>query len=147
MTVLGAAGQTFGLGFFDSVEDHTETYESSEPELFSARARWSLFYGPISHLPFGDADLWEDHNLTVAGDDAYPLAVQFVPGRQPRRPDAGVLSSRRKVHAHDLPRFFGRLTEGVFDVPAMPGNVGTINISRLNLIALILNRLKGDHRQ
>ncbi len=92
VTVLGGAGQTFGLGFFDSVEDHAETHESSEPELFLARARWSLFYGPISHLPFGDADLWEDHNLTVAGDDAYPLAVQFVPGRQPRRPDAGVLS-------------------------------------------------------
>lgn len=92
VTVLGGAGETFGLGFFDSAEDHIETHESSEPELFFARARWSLFYGPISHLPFGDADLWEEHDLIVAGDDAYPVAVQFRPGRQPRRPDARVLS-------------------------------------------------------
>jgi len=65
-TVLGAGGQTFGLGFFESVADFTETEGSPEPEHFMARARWSLFYGPISHLPFGDADLWEDHGTVTA---------------------------------------------------------------------------------
>jgi hypothetical protein len=84
--------QTFGLGFFESAADHTDVQESPGPEPFMARARWSLFYGPISHLPFGDADLWEEHGLPVAGDDTYPLAIQFRPGRIPRRPDARVLS-------------------------------------------------------
>src|SRR5579864_1257957 len=92
VTVLGAAGQTFGLGFFESAADHTEVQESPGPEHFMARARWSLFYGPISHLPFGDADLWQEHGLPVAGDDAYPIAIQFKPGGTPRRPDVGVLS-------------------------------------------------------
>jgi hypothetical protein len=92
VTVLGAGGQTFGFGFFESVDDFTETADSPEPEHFMARARWSLFYGPISDLPFGDADLWEDHGLPVAGDDAYPVAIQFTPGGKAHRPDASVLS-------------------------------------------------------
>jgi tetratricopeptide (TPR) repeat protein len=92
VVVLGAAGQTFGLGFFKSAADHNEVQESPGPEHFMARARWSLFYGPISQLPFGDADLWEDHGLPVAGDEAYPIAIQFKPGGTPRRPDADVLS-------------------------------------------------------
>ena len=92
VTVLGGGGQTFGLGFFESVADFTETVEAPEPERFLARGRWSLFFEPISHLPFGDADLWEDHALPVAGDDAYPVAIQVTPGGRAHRPDAGVLS-------------------------------------------------------
>ena len=91
VAVLGAGGQTFGLGFFESAADFTETQESPGPGPFMARARWSLFYGPISHLPFGDADLWEEHDLPVAGDDAYPVAIQFEPGGKLHRPGAGVL--------------------------------------------------------
>jgi len=91
LTVLGAAAQTFGLGFFESAADHTGVQESPGPEQFMARGRWSLFYGPISHMPFGDADLWEEHSLPVAGDDAYPIAIEFKPGATPRRPDAGAL--------------------------------------------------------
>lgn len=92
VTVLGAGGQTFGLGFFESVADFTETQDSPRPEYFMTRARWSLFYGPISQLPFGDADLWEEHGLPVAGDDAYPVAIQFHPDGKSYRPNASVLS-------------------------------------------------------
>jgi len=76
VTVLGAAGHTFGLGFFESTADHTEVRQSPGPEHLLARTRWSLFYGPISELPFGDADLWEDHGLPVAGDEASTLGFQ-----------------------------------------------------------------------
>ncbi len=110
LTVLGAGGQTFGLGFFESVVDFTETEAAPRPERFLARARWSLFYGPISHLPFGDADLWEEHSLPVAGDDAYPVAIQFHPGGEPRRPDAGVLS-----YLEGLLRALAGTTEGEMD--------------------------------
>src|SRR5579859_4322902 len=75
LTVLGGAGQTFGLGFFESAADHTEMRQSSGSEEVMTRARWSLFYGTLSELPFGDADLWEDHGLPVAGVDAYPMAI------------------------------------------------------------------------
>jgi tetratricopeptide (TPR) repeat protein len=110
VTVLGAGGQAFGLGFFESVADFTATEDSPDPERFMAQARWSLFYGPISHLPFGDADLWEEHGLPVAGDDAYPVAIQFKPGGKPHRPDAGVLS-----YLEGLLRALAETTENEMD--------------------------------
>lgn len=92
VTVLGAAGQTFGLGFFESVSDHNKVQEGLEPEAFLDRARWSVFFGPVLEMPFGDVDLWEERGLPVAGDDAYPVAVRFSPDGKLRRPDAAVLS-------------------------------------------------------
>ena len=110
LTVLGAAGQTFGLGFFESAVDHAEAQESPGPKQFMTRARRSLFYGPISHMPFGDADLWEEHGLPVAGDDAYPIAIEFKPGGPPRRPDAGALCC-----LEGLLRTLGATTENEMD--------------------------------
>ncbi|MDR7521220.1 MAG: tetratricopeptide repeat protein [Armatimonadota bacterium] len=92
LTVLGAAGQTFGLGFFDSEADYVELAEGSVREPLMERPRWSLFYDPLYQMPFGDAELWEEHGLPIAGDDAYPVAVRFSPDGTLRRPDAGVLS-------------------------------------------------------
>jgi tetratricopeptide (TPR) repeat protein len=90
VSVLGAAGQTFGLAFFDSVKDHQALQEGRAPGAIG-RPRWSVLFGPITGLPFGDADLWEDHRLPVAGDDAYPLASRFG-GAELRRPDARTLA-------------------------------------------------------
>lgn len=92
VTVLGAARRTFGLGFFQSAEDHEGIQASLEPEALPENARWSLFFGPITELPLADADLWEEHALPVAGDDAYPVAIRFEPDGKLRRPDARVLS-------------------------------------------------------
>ncbi len=92
VTVLGAGGKTFGLGFFESVDDYNEVQERLEPEALMERARWSLLFGSISEMPFGDADLWEEHGLLVAGDDAYPVGIRFSPDGKLRRPDAAVLS-------------------------------------------------------
>lgn len=108
VTVLGAAGQTFGLGFFESVTDYTEMEERPEP--FMERARWSLRYGPISEMPFGDADLWEEHDLPVAGDGAYPVVLRFSPDGKLRRPDAGVLS-----YVEGLLRALAETTEDEMD--------------------------------
>lgn len=90
VAVLGAARHTFGLAFFESVADYTAMEQQQEPLI--DRARWSLFYGAISEMPFGDTDLWEDHGLPVAGEVAYPVAVQFSPEGRIRRPDARPLS-------------------------------------------------------
>ena len=92
VAVLGAAGHTFGLGFFESAADYAEMEEQPGPGSSIARAHWSLFYGPISEIPFGDADLWDEYRLPIAGDDAYPVAVRSSPDGKLRRPDAGVLS-------------------------------------------------------
>lgn len=56
------------------------------------RARWAVWYGSIDEMPFGDADLWEDHGLPVAADRAYPVAVRVGPDAAVARPDAKVLA-------------------------------------------------------
>ncbi|MBI4607856.1 MAG: tetratricopeptide repeat protein [Candidatus Rokubacteria bacterium] len=110
VTVLGAARQTFGLGFFESVDDHNEVQERLEPEALVERPRWSLFFGPISEMPFGDADLWGESGLPVAGDDAYPVAIRFSPDGKLRRPDAAILS-----YLEGLLRTLAQTTEGEID--------------------------------
>jgi tetratricopeptide (TPR) repeat protein len=91
VTVLGGGGQTFGLGFFNSVEDH-EALQVDDASAMLDHPHWSVLFGPITDLPFGDADLWEDHQLPVATDDeAYPCAVRLG-GDEVRRPDAGTLA-------------------------------------------------------
>ncbi len=92
VTVLGAGGQTFGLGFFDSADDLAEISERSDPGALMDRARWALFFGPVMDMPFADVDLWEEHGLPVAGDDAYPAALWIKPDGRVHRPDARVLS-------------------------------------------------------
>jgi len=89
VVVLGAAGQTFGVGFFDSAKDHDAVTDGVLGAV--DRPRWSVLFGPITDLPFGDADLWEDHGLPVAGPDAYPLAIRVGAG-DVRRPDARALA-------------------------------------------------------
>ncbi|MFQ5830448.1 MAG: tetratricopeptide repeat protein [Candidatus Methylomirabilia bacterium] len=93
VTVLGAGGRTFGLGFFDTVEEFERLQEGTEPgSSFEGRGTWSVVFGPIWDMPFGEVDLWEDHGLPVAGEEAYPIAIRFGPHKQMRRPDAAVLS-------------------------------------------------------
>ena len=90
VALLGAAGQTFGLAFFHSVKDHEAIDEGLAPSAIE-RPRWSVLFGPITDLPFGDADLWEDHGLPVAGGEAYPVAIRFGVD-EVRRADARTLA-------------------------------------------------------
>lgn len=90
VAVLGASGQTFGLGFFHSVKDHEAVNEGLAPDGIE-RSLWSVLFGPITDLPFADADLWEDHGLPVAGGEAYPVAIRFGVD-EVRRADARTLA-------------------------------------------------------
>ena len=88
-TVLGAAGQTFGLGFFTSPKDFDALHEDPDPQAFlGKRGKWTVLYGPVDEMPFGDVDLWDDHRLPVAGPPAYPVAMWYGPGGELRRPRA-----------------------------------------------------------
>jgi len=92
-TVLGAAGQTFGLGFFKNPRQFDALHESDDPEaLLSQGGKWTVLYGPVDEMPFGDVDLWEDHRLAVAGPSAYPVAMWYGPGGKLRRPRAQELA-------------------------------------------------------
>ncbi len=93
VTVLGAGGRTFGLGFFASPKEFAAVHASPEPETFlGRRGKWAVLYGPLPDMPFGDVDLWEEHRLPVAGPSAYPIAIWFGPDGQLRRPRAAELA-------------------------------------------------------
>jgi tetratricopeptide (TPR) repeat protein len=92
-TVLGAAGQTFGLGFFANPRDFEALHESPDPRgLLGRKGKWTVLYGPIDEMPFGDADLWEHRRLAVAGPSAYPVAMWYGTGGNLRRPRAQELA-------------------------------------------------------
>ncbi|MCJ7676075.1 MAG: hypothetical protein MUO33_13120 [Sedimentisphaerales bacterium] len=89
LTVLGSGGTTFGLGFFESVSQFESFFQHRD---VAADKHWSVLFGPITELPLGDADLWEDYNLPVAGKDAYPAAICSEPRLKQRRPGPDVLA-------------------------------------------------------
>jgi tetratricopeptide (TPR) repeat protein len=97
-TVLGAAGKTFGVGFYGSRREFEAVHASPTPEAVLSRGgQWSILFGPIDEMPFGDADLWEDERLGVAGPSAYPVAVWFGPGGKLRRPRAHELADMTAI--------------------------------------------------
>lgn len=138
-TVLGAAGQTFGLGFFASPRDFDAVQASSDPAAVLGHAgKWTVLYGEIDEMPFGDADLWENERLPVAGPAAYPVAVWFGPNDQLRRPRAQELADLTT-----LLRTLARTTEAEIDrgrwsheVPADDGGV-TVTLAIPELLAPI----------
>jgi tetratricopeptide (TPR) repeat protein len=93
LTILGGGGFTFGLGFYEKPEEFEAVLEAPEPEtLLEGPGRWSMLYGPISEMPFGDVDLWEEHGLPIAGEEAYPVAMHLGSDGGIRRPDARMLA-------------------------------------------------------
>ena len=91
-SVLGAGGNTFGIGFYDSIQQFEAIFEQNEPDELNTNSHWALLFGPITELPFEDADLWEDYNFPVASEEAYPAAMCFVPGKKHRRPGPDILT-------------------------------------------------------
>ncbi|PWU18061.1 MAG: hypothetical protein C5B48_15190, partial [Candidatus Rokuibacteriota bacterium] len=92
-TVLGRAGQTFGLGFFPSRAAFDELHASLDSEvLLKGRGSWSVFFGPPWTTPWSDLELWEEHGFPLAAPEAYPIAGRFSAVVRMRRPDARELS-------------------------------------------------------
>jgi len=110
-TVLGAAGQTFGLGFFTSPQEFDAVHEDPDPDvLLGRRGKWTVLYGRIDEMPFGDVDLWEDAHLAVAGTSAYPVAMWYGPDGERRRPRARELADLTAILVA-----FARTTEAEID--------------------------------
>ena len=120
VTVLGAGGATCGLGFFNSVSQFESLIERSDPSSFVADKYWSVFFGPITELPFGDADLWEDNGLPVADKDAYPAAVCWEPRLKQRRPGPDIL-----CYLEGLMRTLAQTTEDEMDSGRWKKNILT----------------------
>jgi tetratricopeptide (TPR) repeat protein len=92
-SVMGAAGQEFGLGFFSSEERYDAMMAGTPPDvLFSRGPEWAVFFSPAWETPAGDVLAWERHALPLASGSAYPMAMRGIPGRKLQRPDAGQLA-------------------------------------------------------
>jgi tetratricopeptide (TPR) repeat protein len=95
VAVLGTAGQAFGLGFFGKAQECWDMHRLDSPPDWVASRRskiWSLTFDPITETPFDDVDLWEDHQLPVAGVSAYPCILGYSSSRKVTRPDAARLT-------------------------------------------------------
>ncbi|MFB3816864.1 MAG: tetratricopeptide repeat protein [Candidatus Methylomirabilales bacterium] len=92
LSVLGGAGYTFGLSFYEQPGELDAIAAADDPaDVADGPDHWALLYGPISDLSLGDADLWEEQQFPVAGDQAYPLAARLGPNGV-LRPDAATLA-------------------------------------------------------
>ncbi len=92
--VLGRAGLEFGVGLYESPEDlwHIQRSEASSELMVPNRGLWMVTLDPINRIPLPDADLWLEHDLPLAADEAYPNAMFRRRGGRVRRPTLQVLS-------------------------------------------------------
>lgn len=128
-TVLGAGATTFGLGFFTRRRDFQAVQLSADRQALLARdGRWTVLFGALDEMPFGDADLWEDERLGVAGPSAYPVAMWFGPDDTLRRPRAHELADITTILGA-----LGRTTEAQIDSGRwsheVPGHDGPVRVT------------------
>jgi tetratricopeptide (TPR) repeat protein len=81
--VLGAGGQTYGLGFVASQEAHDKMHAGGG---LPRGGIWSLQFGELDELPFEDGELWQRRNLPLANEHAYPLFLRFTKSSAPKHP-------------------------------------------------------------
>ncbi|MBI5723265.1 MAG: hypothetical protein HZA50_04855 [Planctomycetes bacterium] len=123
--VMGAGGYERGLGFYKSTDHFWTTYDSDDSitdVLSYSGGLWSLTFDDVTEIPFGDSDLWEDHGLPVAGEDAYPVAMHVDSSMRMRRPGADVLN-----FMEGLMRALAETTEDELDSGRWTRRVATFN--------------------
>ena len=124
-TVLGAGGVTFGLGFYATIKDYARARKIDRPGAGGAplpNDMWHLTFGPITELSTYDPDLWEDHDLPVAGAQAYPYVLGLMTSRQVVRANAGELA-----FVEGLLRALARTTEHQIDSGRWESRVDTFD--------------------
>ena len=105
--VLGAAGQTFGLGFVGKIADHEAIRAGGGIPRGGA---WSMLFSDIDNIPFADGELWERQNLPVADNEAYPSFGKYTKSKGFSHPDPEQLA-----WAEGLLRSLAATTEAELD--------------------------------
>jgi len=138
LSVLGAGGTTLGLGFFESLSQFESLFQHRD---LAIGKHWSVLFGPITELPPGDADLWQDHDLPVANKDAYPAAICYEPVQKQRRPGPDVLA-----FLEGLMRALAQTTEDQMDSGRWKKTVSTSK-GEIEYILSLPDLLKPDDEQ
>jgi tetratricopeptide (TPR) repeat protein len=131
--VMGASDIATGLAFFESGHHYDRfmrAERSMEEHLHSTRS-WMLTFGELIRLPFPDSELWNAHDLPVAGRDAYPLPARVDRNQAIHRPDAEALA-----FLEGLLRALAETTEDELDSGRWTKSAPTANGARTYALAL-----------
>jgi tetratricopeptide (TPR) repeat protein len=86
--VLGNAGHTFGLAFYESRAQHGAMRDAAGPADIARTlpvAR-SVIFDTADAIPLDDHDLWLEHDLPLGGPRAYPFAAHYLGAGECERP-------------------------------------------------------------
>lgn len=78
--VLGSGNETFGLSFYESLQDLDVALYTTDPEQVAGQISWfSLIFEDEMTMTFDDLDAMEKYNWPLAGELAYPLIIKANP--------------------------------------------------------------------
>lgn len=81
-SVMGAAGEVFGIAFFPSRQSFGHVLQRNDPEnAMAEKGGTALIFNDAEHLPPGDTELWLAEQLPLADDHAYPLLLRYPPSK------------------------------------------------------------------
>lgn len=87
--VLGAGRSTYGLGLYPNRDAYDRFLRAGQTgdygkDLASDLAQ--VVFEPIEGLPVADVEMWIEHHLPVAGEQAYPAALKYRGAGKIERP-------------------------------------------------------------
>ena len=84
--VMGQAGMTLGLTLYEDLTIVRKILSGrlSDEENCRINSAISVIFDEKYDMPFDDLDAIEEHGWSVAGSEAYPLAIRVNPGRAVR---------------------------------------------------------------
>lgn len=130
-SILGNRGVTYGIGFYDSADMFEQFVAGKGMDSIKNKLYWTLFFGGIEEMPFGDADLWEDYDFPVASPAAYPVVMCYDLKGKHRRPQPDVLA-----FMEGLLRAFVQTSESEIDSGRWQKTVSTFDGDETYTLAL-----------
>ena len=88
-TVMGAAGQEFGLAFLADPMQMMAMAAADHPADYFENTdgtHWCVTFDRADNIPPADALLWKDHKLALSGPNAFPLPMGVTKAGRIQRP-------------------------------------------------------------
>jgi len=125
--VMGSGGMEFGLSFFDTSDQFykmvMQASTTKNPPMPSS-GMWAVNYSSIMELPTPELEAWEKHRWKVAGEDAFPVILNYrCKGRSYKvdRPN-----SQELAFFEAIMRFFRKNMTILRKKPTVKGKIPTL---------------------
>jgi hypothetical protein len=121
--VMGQSGLTLGLAMYEDLEV-LKSLLRDDDDSDRRNSALSLMYGEAFEIPVRDLDAAEEHGWTIAGPEAYPLAIRVNPGMAVRPPLAWEMELLEGC-LQAIPKFVARTgsTPAKMNVPTATGEL------------------------